>query len=647
MSLTQSIGRDLILALDVAVRRTGEWAENRRMEIQMPFARRLAVAAVLLCTAHSQAQPYQWVGTLGKWSEAENWDPLGPPPTGATVAVDGSTNPFPYAAVDTNVNIANLTVSNSAGVGALIDPAASFKTLNVSGSTTVFNGFIQATDGSDYSLGNLTSQSNATLLQNCNLAVGGGVAQNDAPAFIRWRGANIVRNEGIITLQRNGALRDQDTGLDALRNFNQNGGAFFVRGRTFVTPGDFTNFGTIEVQSSEFIGQFARFETGGDLLNFDPGSNVLNGGHIRLDGRTSRAEFAFPGADIHTLAPGTQISLLGNAAILDSITGQNGLRNLGSLEGNFSVANALGLTPAGGTFQQVAGLFNVTTNGVLTITGNLQQFNGAITEVDGNGSLTITGNSTVEGEFILTSNVSGAAAAAAAGGSFTVESSLSGVGVLAGGAAGTELGGRVTPGSVTDNLDGATILPGRLTLSGETEFTQGATLRIGIAGTPAGTGHSQLEHQGPSLLLDGSLDIFVADGFEPQPTDRFKIVDGPLVGGVFDDITGRRVSDTEWFAVLYSGTGVTLALALPGDATLDGTVNIGDFARLAANFNRPGFDWTGGNFNGDSLVNIGDFALMAANFNRTLSPLNRSAAVPEPTLIAVLLFAPIVSRRRR
>ena len=56
-----------------------------------------------------------------------------------------------------------------------------------------------------------------------------------------------------------------------------------------------------------------------------------------------------------------------------------------------------------------------------------------------------------------------------------------------------------------------------------------------------------------------------------------------------------------------------------GDADLNGSVNIADFARLASAFNSPTGSWTSGDSNYDNLVNIGDFAPLATNFNQSVT----------------------------
>ena len=82
-----------------------------------------------------------------------------------------------------------------------------------------------------------------------------------------------------------------------------------------------------------------------------------------------------------------------------------------------------------------------------------------------------------------------------------------------------------------------------------------------------------------------------------------------------------------------------------GDANIDGIVDIGDFASLAANFNMPfGAVWESGDFNYDNAVDIGDFSILAANFGFT-GPTDR-ATVPEPAGAALLAALGVLRRRR-
>lgn len=86
-----------------------------------------------------------------------------------------------------------------------------------------------------------------------------------------------------------------------------------------------------------------------------------------------------------------------------------------------------------------------------------------------------------------------------------------------------------------------------------------------------------------------------------------------------------------------------------GDANLDGTVGIADFARLGANYNQPG-RWATGDFNFDGTVGIADFSLLGANYNLSaIDPAGRGGAVPEPTTLGVVALgaAGLMARRRR
>lgn len=89
-----------------------------------------------------------------------------------------------------------------------------------------------------------------------------------------------------------------------------------------------------------------------------------------------------------------------------------------------------------------------------------------------------------------------------------------------------------------------------------------------------------------------------------------------------------------------------LGLAHPGDANLDLTTNLADFAIVAGRFNRPA-DWFAGDFNADGTTGIADFSILAANFNTSAAPA-RPAAIPEPTTTITLAAAclALLARRR-
>lgn len=216
----------------------------------------------LLAAGSLGAQTFDWINVApasDRWSLAANWSPAGPPTAGANVIVDRFEQPFLSGpTLDQNASLANLTLTNNAFLGAYAfgDPATASRTLDVTGFTTLGTGIVNAVsaiEGCTYSLGTLSAQSNATLLRGVILGVGTGFHPELGDAVIQWRGANVVRNEGSIGLGPNGYLRDQNNGLDALRNLTENGGDFGVVGRSYTTTGSFSNFGLLSVTINDFI----------------------------------------------------------------------------------------------------------------------------------------------------------------------------------------------------------------------------------------------------------------------------------------------------------------------------------------------------------------------------------------------------------
>jgi hypothetical protein len=67
------------------------------------------------------------------------------------------------------------------------------------------------------------------------------------------------------------------------------------------------------------------------------------------------------------------------------------------------------------------------------------------------------------------------------------------------------------------------------------------------------------------------------------------------------------------------GSAVLVRFTRYGDANLDGTVNLQDFNRLAANFGQAPRRWAQGNFDYDAGVNLSDFNRLAAQFGAATS----------------------------
>ena len=89
---------------------------------------------------------------------------------------------------------------------------------------------------------------------------------------------------------------------------------------------------------------------------------------------------------------------------------------------------------------------------------------------------------------------------------------------------------------------------------------------------------------------------------------------------------------------------------VPGDANLDGRVDVNDLTVVLTNFGRSGATWATGDFVGDGKVDVNDLTIVLANFGRAgASSGGNVSAVPEPLTLALLAaigLLGVVWRRR-
>jgi hypothetical protein len=93
---------------------------------------------------------------------------------------------------------------------------------------------------------------------------------------------------------------------------------------------------------------------------------------------------------------------------------------------------------------------------------------------------------------------------------------------------------------------------------------------------------------------------------------------------------------------------------IPGDANLDGVVDVHDLLQLTSNWQKPGTFETG-DFNGDGMVDAADLSIIGADWMKQASPpglIPLPAApilrIPEPSSTAVMiLFAAFLAGRSR
>ena len=92
---------------------------------------------------------------------------------------------------------------------------------------------------------------------------------------------------------------------------------------------------------------------------------------------------------------------------------------------------------------------------------------------------------------------------------------------------------------------------------------------------------------------------------------------------------------------------------IPGDANLDGKVDVNDLTIVLANFGQTtGMNWSTGDFNGDGRVDVNDLTIVLSHFGSSAGS-GGMAAVPEPSAVALIgagvigLFGCVWRRRLR
>ena len=82
-----------------------------------------------------------------------------------------------------------------------------------------------------------------------------------------------------------------------------------------------------------------------------------------------------------------------------------------------------------------------------------------------------------------------------------------------------------------------------------------------------------------------------------------------------------------------------LTPALPGDANLDGMVDINDLTIVLSHYGQTGQAWANGNFTCDGTVNINDLTIVLAHYGDTVasSAAGNPSAAPEPAGVVLLL----------
>jgi hypothetical protein len=205
------------------------------------------------------------------------------------------------------------------------------------------------------------------------------------------------------------------------------------------------------------------------------------------------------------------------------------------------------------------------------------------------------------------------------------------------------------------HLTGTGALVGGGTITGNLD--EGAGSEIGVSLGGAGSGQYDTIRVTGAATLAGSLAVSVSGGYVPLPGSSYEVLDFGSRSGdpAVVNLTGYAGLI---FDKSYGATTLSIkASALPGDATLDGRVDIQDLYKLATHWRSAG-DWLAGDFDNNGLVDGADLALLASDWQAGVGSLSASLSmaglsdvpspVPEPAgVVASACVCGVLVLRRR
>ncbi|MGI9427673.1 MAG: hypothetical protein ACR2NM_03365, partial [Bythopirellula sp.] len=175
--------------------------------------------------------------------------------------------------------------------------------------------------------------------------------------------------------------------------------------------------------------------------------------------------------------------------------------------------------------------------------------------------------------------------------------------------------------------------------------TASATLNIDLAGEFTAL-YDRLT-VGNDASIDGTLQVTLRDGFEPDLGDDFLVLatsDG--LSGTFSSALLPGLNDGLMWSMDYSPFALTLSV-VEDSADVDGNgfVNGADFLELQKGYGLPAP--APGDITGDGLVDEDDFAKWQAAYGTAVpGPIAGVQAVPEPAALTMMLGALAMWLRR-
>lgn len=501
----------------------------------------------------------------------------------------------------------------------------------------------------------LVSSASVTVNSGGGIAVAGG----------RLAGTSLVRNgTGVIDFAA-GTVEITGAGGISISPTGPLGGQLLLDpGKALVASSlNIARDSLVAMRGGRLAGN-ATISAGGQLLLQDPASvvsgNMTNAGKIQGSGTVFGSLTNQAGGEVRAAA-GERVAFASGGVSAGQINLIGGEVEFGGTLNNAASGriNGRGLLRAANTINAGTVGFSA---GVSDVFGTFANGGTGKTIVSGLGNATFWDD---------VSNVAGSEFRVSAGAAATFFGSVTGLSQFTG--SGTTIFegpaslGRIGKGGATrvgpfGMLSAESIVDGRLHIEGSAavlpDGTNAGTSRVNELTIDAG---GRLDLADNALVVDydgasplGAIAAHVAAGYAggawTGPGIRSSVAAATHNRAIGYAEAGDVGAPATFAGQPADATSVLLRYTLPGDANLDRTVNIGDFALLAANFNTPS-SWARGDFNYDGTAGIADFSLLAANFNLTLpAGLPRAMAVPEPAaglLVAGAAAANLARRRRR
>ncbi|MFT3788417.1 MAG: autotransporter-associated beta strand repeat-containing protein [Tepidisphaeraceae bacterium] len=526
------------------------------------------------------------------------------PPTTTTVALNGTVNPGPVVFDNSAVTY---TVSGSGKIsGATTLTKSGSGTVNLSTANDYSGG--TTLNAGTLNLGSLGSVGTGTITFN-----GGTLQTNSNTALANAIAANTGTTS---TFASNGST---GSNVDMTGAWTGSGAVMFTSdndARNVTIQGSFTGFtGTLGITSNTRIRLTSTTTTANTAVVIDGGSLAANGSGTTAIG-----------------------SLAGTGGLLMGYSGGSSAAThtwqIGSLNTSTTFAGVIGNSSGSGSSTAAVtitkvGTGTLTLTGASTYTGTTNVQTGTLQIGNGGTSGNLATNTIIN---LLGSVASDATIAFNRSDDVTVPNIITGVGTVLKAGAGT------------------TTLSGTNSYAGPTVVTGGTLKLVGIAQDPILNGEG-VDLQGGRVAFDytggataDGIRLILKDGYDNQ-TPKFST----------GRIRATTMAASRVIGWIDDGVGtITAAVTLPGDATLDGTVNFSDLLALAANYNSTSGIWAMGDFNYDQNVNFTDLLGLAANYNQTVTAsfagdwaLAQSMAAPEPTTLVTLASAGLLLSRRR